>query len=38
MTFHADEYKAAPGRYRAGMPYRRVGKSGLDLPAISLGL
>ncbi len=38
MTFHADEYKAAPGRYRAGMPYRRVGHSGLDLPAISLGL
>jgi L-glyceraldehyde 3-phosphate reductase len=38
MTLHADEYKAAPGRYRAGMPYRRVGRSGLDLPAISLGL
>jgi L-glyceraldehyde 3-phosphate reductase len=38
MTFHADEYKAAPGRYRAGMPYRRVGRSGLDLPAVSLGL
>ncbi|MGB7817678.1 MAG: L-glyceraldehyde 3-phosphate reductase [Ornithinibacter sp.] len=38
MTFHADEYKAAAGRYRAGMPYRRVGRSGLDLPAISLGL
>ncbi len=38
MTFHADEYKAATGRYRAGMPYRRVGRSGLDLPAISLGL
>ncbi|HLO34530.1 MAG TPA: aldo/keto reductase, partial [Candidatus Deferrimicrobium sp.] len=26
-----------PGRYDA-MPYRRVGRSGLDLPAISLGL
>ena len=38
MTFRADEYKAAAGRYRAGMPYRRVGRSGLDLPAISLGL
>ncbi len=38
MTFHADEYKAAAGRYREGMPYRRVGRSGLDLPAVSLGL
>ena len=38
MTFHADEYKAAAGRYRAGMPYRRVGRSGMDLPAVSLGL
>ncbi len=38
MTFHADEYKAAPGRYEAGMPYRRVGRSGLSLPAVSLGL
>ena len=38
MTFHADEYKAAAGRYEAGMPYRRVGRSGLSLPAISLGL
>jgi L-glyceraldehyde 3-phosphate reductase len=38
MTYHADEYKAQPGRYEAGMPYRRVGRSGLDLPAISLGL
>ncbi|MEO7070363.1 MAG: L-glyceraldehyde 3-phosphate reductase [Nostocoides sp.] len=38
MTFHADEYRAAAGRYEAGMPYRRVGRSGLDLPAVSLGL
>ena len=38
MTFHVDEYKAAAGRYRAGMPYRRTGRSGLKLPAISLGL
>jgi L-glyceraldehyde 3-phosphate reductase len=38
MTYRADEYKADAGRYEAGMPYRRVGRSGLDLPAISLGL
>ena len=37
MTYRADEYKADAGRYEAGMPYRRVGRSGLDLPAISLG-
>jgi L-glyceraldehyde 3-phosphate reductase len=30
-------YVAAPTRYDA-MPYRRTGRSGLDLPAISLGL
>jgi L-glyceraldehyde 3-phosphate reductase len=30
-------YVAAPGRY-AEMPYRRCGRSGLDLPALSLGL
>jgi L-glyceraldehyde 3-phosphate reductase len=30
-------YDAAPERY-AGMPYRRCGRSGLHLPAISLGL
>jgi L-glyceraldehyde 3-phosphate reductase len=30
-------YQADPGRYEA-MPYRRCGRSGLDLPAISLGL
>ncbi len=30
-------YTAAPGRYD-GMPYRRTGRSGLKLPAISLGL
>ena len=33
----ADTYRAAPERYDA-MPYRRVGASGLRLPAISLGL
>ena len=27
-----------PGRYDGRMPYRRCGRSGLDLPAISLGL
>lgn len=33
MTYFAD-----PGRYEGAMPYRRVGRSGLVLPAISLGL
>jgi L-glyceraldehyde 3-phosphate reductase len=33
----ASPYVAAPDRY-AAMPYRRVGASGLRLPAISLGL
>jgi len=31
------EYRAAEDRY-ARMPYRRAGRSGLDLPALSLGL
>ncbi len=31
-------YVASPHRYDAGMPYRRTGRSGLRLPAISLGL
>ncbi|MGE7204168.1 L-glyceraldehyde 3-phosphate reductase [Sphingomonas sp. NPDC019816] len=31
-------YTAAADRYDAGMPYRHVGRSGLRLPAISLGL
>ncbi len=30
-------YQAAPGRYDS-MTYRRCGRSGLDLPAVSLGL
>ena len=38
VTFYVDEYRADRGRYDAGMPYRRAGRSGLDLPAISLGL
>ncbi len=37
MTLHADDYQADPGRYDA-MTYRRTGRSGLDLPAVSLGL
>ena len=35
--YERPQYLAAPGRYES-MPYRRVGRSGLDLPAISLGL
>jgi L-glyceraldehyde 3-phosphate reductase len=31
-------YQAAPDRYDNAMPYRRCGRSGIDLPAISLGL
>ncbi len=37
MTYRVDDYQAASDRYDA-MPYRRVGRSGLDLPAVSLGL
>jgi len=33
-----DPYRADPDRYDGRMPYRRVGKSGLVLPAVSLGL
>lgn len=33
-----DPYVADAGRYDGRMPYRRVGSSGLHLPAISLGL
>jgi L-glyceraldehyde 3-phosphate reductase len=33
-----DPYHADPSRYDGRMPYRRVGKSGLVLPAVSLGL
>ena len=33
-----DLYVPAPGRYDGRMPYRRCGRSGLQLPAISLGL
>jgi L-glyceraldehyde 3-phosphate reductase len=31
-------YQPDPARYDGRMPYRRCGRSGLDLPAISLGL
>ncbi|HEU4960169.1 MAG TPA: L-glyceraldehyde 3-phosphate reductase [Sphingomonas sp.] len=37
MPFSAS-YVADADRYDGGMPYRRCGRSGLDLPAISLGL
>lgn len=37
MTMHADDYRADRGRYDS-MTYRRCGRSGLQLPAISLGL
>jgi L-glyceraldehyde 3-phosphate reductase len=37
MTSHADDYQALRTRYDS-MTYRRCGASGLDLPAISLGL
>jgi L-glyceraldehyde 3-phosphate reductase len=37
MTQHADDFQAARNRYEQ-LPYRRTGASGLDLPAVSLGL
>lgn len=33
-----EQYCTDPARYDGRMPYRRCGRSGLDLPAISLGL
>ncbi|MDB5692425.1 MAG: L-glyceraldehyde 3-phosphate reductase [Alphaproteobacteria bacterium] len=33
-----EQHKPGPARYDGRMPYRRCGRSGLDLPAISLGL
>ncbi|MFN8030399.1 MAG: L-glyceraldehyde 3-phosphate reductase [Dermatophilaceae bacterium] len=38
MTLIANDYQADDGRYDGRMPYRRVGRSGLVLPAISLGM
>jgi L-glyceraldehyde 3-phosphate reductase len=38
MTYHRLDYVAAADRYDNGMVWRRCGRSGLDLPAISLGL
>ena len=35
---HPQPWHADPARYDGRMPYRRCGRSGLDLPAISLGL
>ncbi|WP_050180069.1 L-glyceraldehyde 3-phosphate reductase [Domibacillus robiginosus] len=35
---NTDRYTASPDRYKGNMQYRRSGKSGLLLPAISLGL
>lgn len=37
MSFETP-YQPDPARYDGRMPYRRCGRSGLDLPAISLGL
>ncbi len=37
MTLASMSWTANPHRYEA-MPYRRCGRSGLDLPAVSLGL
>jgi L-glyceraldehyde 3-phosphate reductase len=34
----AEQYRPDPRRYDGRMTYRRCGRSGLDLPAISLGL
>ena len=33
-----EPYRADPDRYDGRMPYRRCGRSGLDLPLVSLGL
>src|ERR671912_1701603 len=38
MTYRVDEYRADAGRFESGTTFRRCGRSGLDLPAISLGL
>nr|MDD6335738.1 aldo/keto reductase [bacterium] len=38
MDFVNPPYYPDEGRYDGRMPYRRVGKSGLKLPALSLGL
>ncbi|WP_277452600.1 L-glyceraldehyde 3-phosphate reductase [Janibacter sp. DB-40] len=37
MTYHVDDYQADPARYD-DVEYRRCGRSGLQLPPISLGL
>ena len=38
MTFHQLDYIPAPDRYDQSVGFRRCGRSGLDLPLISLGL
>lgn len=38
MTYHQLDYVAAADRYENGIGMRRCGRSGLDLPLISLGL
>jgi L-glyceraldehyde 3-phosphate reductase len=38
MPEHPMTYTPAADRYDGRMPYRRTGRSGIDLPAISLGL
>jgi L-glyceraldehyde 3-phosphate reductase len=38
VHFKAMSYDAAEDRYNDKMPYRRTGRSGLKLPAVSLGL
>jgi L-glyceraldehyde 3-phosphate reductase len=38
VAFPFDPYVAAPARYGGAMPHRRCGRSGIRLPAISLGL
>ena len=35
---NSESYQPDPQRYDGSMPYRRCGRSGLDLPAVSLGL
>jgi L-glyceraldehyde 3-phosphate reductase len=34
----AEQFRPDPNRYDGRMPYRRCGRSGLDLPLVSLGL
>ena len=38
MTYHHVDYTPAADRYESGIGMRRCGRSGLDLPLVSLGL